>query len=127
MRKIDFNLDEKSRCGKFYIRVNYEGGDADTRHPVEWELPGIDANNYLDHLSEIERVVDLYTSLKDNVLSNHWDWNYDSVLKEYGQEMVDAYEDSPNDPQCDFQYKCYIDDIYLIKYDAVGNRYVSYT
>lgn len=50
----------------------------------------------------------------------------DSVKEEYGEEIARLYDNAPNDPQGDYQFKCYISSIKVVGYDDKGNRYESY-
>lgn len=126
--KIDFKLKEKTRANKFYIFVNYEGGDADTDHPEEYGLEGVDGNNYKDNLDKIEQEVSDLKTL-EKILNEHGTSSshpYNIIKEEYGERFSILFEDVPNDPQCDYQYKCSLDHIKLIRYDNEGNRYESW-
>lgn len=122
MRTIKFTLKEQSRANKFYIFVMFAGGDADTEHPQEYLMP-FPFSEYEKHLAEIGDKIEFYETLK-SVLSNEFE--YEEILDKFGKDMADAYENVPNDPQNDYQEKCYIDDITLVGYDMQGNKFESY-
>ena len=48
------------------------------------------------------------------------------IIEEYGQEIFDLWEQAPNDPAGDYQWKCYLSSIKLVGYDEQGNKYISY-
>lgn len=127
--KIDFKFKEKSRANNVYILVNYAGGDADTDHPEENLLYGIKYSEINVHLEQIEKEVEKFKQLQD-LLEDHdirSHGNYNKIKEEHGQVLANLYDNAPNDPQADYQFKCYISSIELIAYDEQGNRYESYT
>ena len=126
--KIQFKKTESSRANKFYIFVKYYGGDADTEHPTEWQIPGVTYQNYKEHLELIETEVKKYKLLEELLDEYAMDKHdgYDAILAEHGDEMAGMFESVPNDPQCDYQFKCHLDDITLVAYDEEGNKYESY-
>jgi hypothetical protein len=122
MRTIKFTLKEKSRANNFYIFVMFAGGDADTEHPQEFLMP-FPFSEYEKHLGEIKTQIEFYQNLK-TVLES--EMKYDEILEEYNKEMANAYDNVPNDPQNDYQDKCYLDSITLVGYDMQGNKFESY-
>ena len=52
--------------------------------------------------------------------------NYNEIKDEYGDEMARLFDNTPNDPQADYQFKCYIDRIELHAYDDKGDLYTQY-
>ena len=60
-----------------------------------------------------------------DVNSNEYLEDYDEVLDKYGKDIADMYDNTPNDPQSDYQYKCYIHNMTLIGYDEKGNKYTA--
>lgn len=121
---INFRKKEDSRANKVYFYVMFSGGDADTKHPREFEMKGITYQNYQEHIAEIEKEVNLHKQLKDNLreFSDDKYAGYDAA-KEISDELANMYDNVPNDPQCDYQFKCSLDYIKLIAYDEVGNKY----
>ena len=119
-----FKLAEKAKRNSVFLYVMYEGGDADTRHPEQYILPGITMENIDEHLDEINKEIDDFKMLK-KALSNT-DFRYDDVLEEYGKEIADLWDNAPNDPQADYEFKCYIDRIELHAYDNNGDLYKQY-
>jgi hypothetical protein len=122
MRTIKFGLVEKSRANKLYIVVEYAGGDADTEHPVEVLLKA-PFSEWESNLEEIRDKIEFYQKLKTILESGD---EYDEIEEAYGKEMANAWDNVPNDPQNDYQDKCYIDDLKLVGYDKEGNKYESY-
>lgn len=121
---INFRKKEDSRANKIYFYTMFEGGDADTRHPQEFEMKGITFANYQEHIAEIEKEVNLHKQLKD-ILRNHSDdkrGGY-AAAKEISDELADMYDNVPNDPQCDYQFKCSLSYTKLIGYDETGTKY----
>ena len=121
--KIKFQKKEESRAGKTFILINYSGGDADTDHPEEYllDIP-FEAN--MTQNDKIDEIVSEYKTLKE--ILDDTDIKYSEVEKEYGTKMARLYDNAPNDPQCDYQYKCTLDSIQLIGYDDKGTKYMSY-
>ena len=129
MEKSGFKFREvrKAKLDKLYLRVNFAGGDADTSHPEEYDL-GIKYSEYIDHLEEIDREIGLYRTLQgilDVNSSKHCEC-YKEVNKKYGKDMAYLYDNVPNDPQSDYQFKCYIDSLELVGFDNEGNKYEAY-
>lgn len=131
MFNIEFKKVRESKSGKFYIKVMYEGGDADTEHPEEYQLPGVTAYNYQDQASReviAQELAILHTL--DGILDvNHPNYcdDYDEIKRKYGEGIATAYDNVPNDPQTDYEDKCYLDYIELVMYDEQGNRYEANT
>ena len=82
-----------------------------------WRIPDY-------HLDEVNHLIDTFKKLK-KVLSDT-DIEYDEVLSEYGEEVARLYDNAPNDPQCDYQYKCYLSSMELHGYDENGDLYIQY-
>ena len=126
MKEPKFTLEEDSKANKFYVLVDYMGGD--TEHPEEYEIEGVDAHNYMDHLDSIEKVVEEYKDLDRALDAWHTDSDgYEKTEREYGEKIAKLFDYAPNDPQCDYQFKCTVNDIKLVRYAADGSRYESYT
>lgn len=124
---MKLELIEKARKNVVYLQINFAGGDADTEHPEEYLLKGIEFSQIKEKMPEIEAELAKYSILKD-LLSNHGDeLTYDEVLEAHGREIASLFDNAPNDPQSDYQFKCYLDDVYLIAYDEQGDKYRSYT
>lgn len=131
-RKINesfkFTKASESKSNKMYLHIIYEGGDADTRHPVDIELEGIKFSEYENHLDEINKEIEKYKLLRRILDQNSVSYceNYRSVKVRFGEEMAKIYDNVPNDPQSDYQYKCYLDRVDLIGYDLDGSLYTSH-
>jgi len=120
---INFRKKEDSRANKIYFFTMFSGGDADTRHPQEYEIKGITFQNYQEHIYEIEKEVNLHKQLKD-ILREYSDKQYGyKAASEISDELASMYDNVPNDPQCDYQFKCRLDYIKLIGYDEIGTKY----
>ena len=128
MEQFKFSKVEDSKANKVYLYILFEGGDADTQHPVYHEFKNIKFSEYENHLDEINKVINNYKILKRilNVNSrDHLD-SYKEVEKKYGEEIAYLYDNTPNDPQTDYDTKCYLDSLELIGYDENGNKHKSY-
>lgn len=128
MKEIKFELKEKSRADKIFLRVTYAGGDADTEHPQDILLK-FPYSEWKQNLEAIQKEVETYKILKDllNINSSKYIKNdYDQVLELYGKEVADLYDNVPGDPQTDFYCKCYLDGVSLIGYTDKGNVYEAY-
>src|ERR1035437_3080475 len=101
-----FTQTEQSKADKLYLLIEFAGGDSDTEHPEYHEFK-IKFSEYQDHLDEINKVIDDYKILK-KVLGNHGENpEYNDVKAEHGEKIADLYDNVPNDPQADYQFKCY--------------------
>ena len=127
IKPFKFTKKESPKIDKLYLYVLFEGGDADTRHPEEYDL-GIKFSDYENHLDKIKSEISNYMILQDilDVNSSSHLEDYDEVKSKYGEDIANMYDNVPNDPQADYQFKCYIDTIKLIGYDNEGNKYESY-
>jgi hypothetical protein len=128
MSKFKFNLKEESRIDKIYLVAEFAGGDADTEHPEETKLefPFSDLEKE-SSLHIIDTEIEQYKILKgllDGFRRDRLD--YDEILKEYGEDIASLYDNTPNDPQNDYQDKCYLDRVILRAYDENGNMYETY-
>lgn len=128
MKQLKFELKEKisDKANKLYLHVDYAGGDADTDHPETYLLHEIPFDEYEKHLEAISAEVDKYETLKQILGYGGHTMNYAEIKEEYGNEIADMFDNVPNDPQSDYQFKCYIEYIYLIGYDKEGNKYQSW-
>jgi hypothetical protein len=140
----DFNFKRtgSAKLDCMYLHLMYEGGDADTRHPDNVKLP-FKFSEYKEHLEEINEIIDRYKRLK-KVLDCNGGWgeiDYNRAKKKYvvktrrgnnrQEEEIDddlqrLIDDVPNDPQTDFDKKCYLSNIKLIGYDQEGNKHEAY-
>lgn len=123
--KLDFRLREKSKNNQVYIQLNFEGGDADTQHPEEHLIKDVKFEEIEQKMDIITAEIAKYKLLKE-VLDTSNDLNYEDVEDTYGTEIAKLLDDVPNDPQSDFQYKCYLDSIEVVGYNAAGDKYSSY-
>ena len=122
-----FELKEKSRRGEFYIWCKYEGGDADTEHIQEYRIAGVNAANYFTKLDVIQEELKKLQILHDLLDTHGENHKYDDILKEHGEDIADMYDNVPNDPQGDYQFKCYLDTVKLVYYNDICDRYETYT
>lgn len=121
-----FRKTEEPKKDKLYLLLNFAGGDADTEHPEYHEFRGIKFSEYQNHLDEINKVIGDYKILK-KILDNHGENpKYEDVKSEYGDEIAKLYDNTPNDPQADYQFKCYLSSMELIGYDEDGNKHEAY-
>lgn len=127
MKNIKFEKREASRASKVFMVVTYMGGDADTYHPEEYLLP-FSFDDYKNHLEEIGQDLDKYKILKKltDGSGGQQDHNYDDLEKKYGEEIASLYDNIPNDPQSDFQFKTSLDSVMLRGYDSEGAMYEAY-
>lgn len=126
--KLEFELEEKSRANNLYLQLNFCGGDADTEHP-EMELLPFGFDVWENHINEIEIEIKKYKLLSEILDVNSAGYmgedDYDDIKEKHGEVIADLFDNVPNDPQCDYQYKCYLDSPNLIGYDESGNKYES--
>jgi len=121
-----FKKTKDSQSDKLYLFVNYEGGDGDTKHPEYYEFKNIKFSEYQNHLEEIQSKIKDFKTLKKILDSSSGDVEYDYVKTEYGDKIARLFDDAPNDPQCDYQWKCYVDRIQLVGFDSEGNKFEAY-
>lgn len=124
---INFVKQENKKLNKMFLFIPFEGGDADTDHPEEIEFKEINLNNYTEpeNLKVLEKIIDNYKILSK--ILEDTDNDYDSILREYGEEIAKLYDNAPNDPQADYQFKCYFNSrgMELRAYDENGVFYKS--
>jgi len=127
MRKINFKLEEKSKANTIHLLLKFAGGDADTEHDQEHHFK-FPYSEWEENVDEIKKEFDFYKILQTqlDIYKQDTSNGYDAIEKEFGEEMALSFDNCPNDPQCDYQFKCYLDDIVLIGYDEECNRYESY-
>lgn len=129
IRPFKFEKKETAKRDKLYILVDFAGGDADTEHPEYYEFKNIKFSEYQNHLDEINKEIQEYIILKD-LLDDRHQCNkrdfYEEVKAKYGDGLARKFDNTPNDPQSDYQFKCYIDKIKLVGYDNDGDRYETY-
>lgn len=127
MRKIEFEKTENSRADTIWLLIKYAGGDADTEHFHEekFEFP---YSEYETHLEEIEARVDQYKIIENltDGSGGHQDHDYEDLVEKYGEEIAELYENVPNDPQGDYQFKTSLDSMKLIAYDEKCNKYEAW-
>ena len=120
MKVIFKKTTKNSKANKVYLQLNYKGGDSDSDHPVLIELPIL----FKNELDIPDNIIEQYKSLQ-NILEDT-DMNYNKVLSEYGPVLASLFDDVPNDPQGDYQFKCYLSNIQVIGYDSECNKYSTY-
>ena len=130
-KDFKFRKVSQAKRDQLFLHLMYAGGDADTEHPVDIPL-NIKFSEYKQHLKEINQIIDRYKRLK-KVLKSGSDINYNSTKKAYfiddiyiDDDIQDLVDHTPNDPQSDYQFKCYLDSIILIGYDENGDKHESY-
>lgn len=122
-----FRQTEKPKKDELYLQLNFAGGDADTEHP-EYHKFNFKFSEYKDNLGEINRMIQNYKTLKRVLDINNRDYcrEYNHVLDRFGSDVARLYDYTPNDPQGDYQFKCYLSSIKLIGYDEEGNKHEAY-
>ncbi len=139
-----FKFKEVERCktDQVWLWLLYEGGDADTRHPEEISL-GIRYSEIDEHADEIKEIIEKYKRLKKvldcgsyggRIRSRRINGEYRNVISNRGgrpdveieDDLQDLVDNAPNDPQNDFQDKCYLSSMKLIAYDIEGNKHEAY-
>lgn len=134
--KFDFKLKEKARTNLFYIEVLYEGGDADTEHYRTYGVKDSKGEQPIDYYTYTDpaNIVEIQNKLKDlellrtilEINSKYFLSDYNEVEKIHGKKIATYFESVPDDPQNDYQDKCYLDSISIIVYDDKGDRYEHY-
>jgi len=119
-----FSKVEESRANKIFLQLDFAGGDADSDHPESEEFVGIKFSEYQNHLPQIQARIDQYKILKQ-ILGQH-NPKYEQIKDKYGDEIANLFDNTPNDPQADYQFKCYLSSIILIGYDEQCNKYQAY-
>lgn len=127
IKNCKFKLKEKVKTNVFNILVNYEGGDADTKHPQVYEIEGVTALNYSQphQWAKVVHQLEIIKAAKEVLDDDGRYFNYDITKEEWGEDVADFCLDAPNDPQADYQFKCYIDRIELQYYDSQGNLFFT--
>ena len=73
-------------------------------------------------------VIDDYIILKrvlDCNSGSHCE-KYEDVERKFGKDIARMFDNAPNDPQSDYQYKCYLSSMSLVGYDEEGNKHLAY-
>lgn len=122
-----FKLKESAKKNCVYLHVMFAGGDADTEHPEYYLLKGVTMDNIDEHADEINKEIENFKILKKilgygGVITS----KYNEIKAEYGDEIASLFDNTPNDPQADYQFKCYVDRIELHAYDENGDLYTQY-
>lgn len=123
-QKLKFTkISEAPKNNKVFIHLMYAGGDADTEHPEKYEVKGVTFDQKDGDV--IQKEIENYILLKQilDCNSSKFCERYDEVQKLYGEEMADMFDNVPNDPQNDYQNKCYLDDMMIVAYDEKGAKY----
>jgi hypothetical protein len=123
MKAIKLELKEKARLNVVYLLVMFEGGDADTEHPKEYLLEGVTFEDFAKQQDLVQAELDKYRDLKEILDTNGDDMDYSEVVEGYGDEIAQMFDNVPNDPQCDYQFKCHLGHVDIIAYDSKGNKY----
>lgn len=128
MSKLKFHKEEESKAGKLFLVINFAGGDADTKHPQEYEYKGLYYDQVDKAKARITSDIAKYKILKDilDVNSGKFEEDYEEVEKKYGPDIASLFDNTPNDPQNDYQNKCYIDTVIVRGYDDKGTMYETY-
>jgi hypothetical protein len=127
-KPIKFRRVGEPKKEQLFLEILFEGGDADTKHPKKYEFKGFKYSDWEQHLPEINKVIGEYQTLQkilDVNCKEHCE-EYDEVKTKYGEDMADLYDQSPRDPQCDYQYHCYIDRMELVGFDENGVEWRAY-
>lgn len=128
MSKLKFHKKGESRAGKLFLVINFAGGDADTEHPQEYEYKGLYYDQVDKYEDRITSDIAKYKILKDilDVNSGKFEEDYEEVKEKYGPDIARLFDNAPNDPQNDYQNKCYIDTVIVRGYDDKGTMYETY-
>ena len=140
MRKIKFELKDKSRANTLWLKLEYMSGDADAYEYEEINL-GIPYSEWKNNLDKIEKeikdyeLIGKFTDINDGLCISHPRYNrkddigdpYEWVKENYSEELANMYDNVPGDSTVDHQWKAHLSDITLIGYDEQGNKYESYT
>lgn len=141
-RKFKFDRVGGVKRDELWLHIMYEGGDADTKHPEKFKLPW-KFSEWEQHEDDIRAVIDQYERLKKVLDCGSYggrvrgkkgaDGKYRHVITKYGRpdveiddDLQDLIDSVPNDPQNDYQDKCYLDSMRLVGYDQDGNKHESY-
>jgi hypothetical protein len=122
---FNFKKVSSPKKDKVYLHLPFWGGDADTKHPEDIDLE-IKFSEIENHSDEIRKEYEKYKILA-KILEDK-DIDYDEVKEKHGAEMARMWDNVPNDPQADYQFKCSLSSysIKLIAYDKEGNKHESY-
>lgn len=105
--KIKFELEEKTRANKIFLKVEYMSGDGDASEFEEIEIEGVTFDNYKEKKKEIEAFIAPYKILAEVTDVNHKNYteDYDEVGDKFGEEVASLYDNCPGDSTCDGQVK----------------------
>jgi hypothetical protein len=122
-----FRRGREPKKDELYLMLDFEGGDADTKHPEYYKFD-FPFSEYRDNLAEIYKVIKKYKTLGRILDVNNRDFcdNYRDVLKKFGQDIARLFDNTPNDPQTDYDTKCYLGGMRLVGYDKDGVEHESY-
>lgn len=121
--QLQLEFKEKSKNNKVFIVEKYYGGDADTEHFEEFELTNF-TMNYDNNIIVIDDSWKSYYEQLKDALRNYEDYN--DVLNAYNEEIADAWDNAPNDPQNDYQNKTRLDSVFVVYYDHEGTKFQAY-
>lgn len=121
----NFKFKEACKRNCVYLHVKFEGGDGDTDHPDFYLLKDVTMENIDEHLETVNKEISNFKTLK-TILQDSYDIDYYALKEEYGDEIASLYDNTPNDPQSDYQYKCYLSSMELHGYDEKGDLYTQY-
>lgn len=126
MRKITFALSEKDVKNKIFIKVKYQGGDADYTVYETYLLEGVSFDKWEEQIDIINQLLDEYEAIQKIQYNNGAsEISYDKLKTEYNatENMLGIYEECPGDATVDGQWRCIIDGYELIGYDSNGLQY----
>ncbi len=105
---------------KVYLRLNYEGGDADSYHPelVDLNIP------FLKKIEIDSNLIQEYKVLQEILESRIH--NYQKIETNYGLVIAELWDSVPMDPESDFEFKCRLKSIQVLGYDKSGKCYAEY-
>ena len=127
MSKIKFHKEKDSLLDTIHIVIEYEGGDGDTNHPEEFPYK-FKYSEWQDNIDEINKDIENYKLLKSILDINHKNYltDYKKVKNKHGDLIAGLFDNAPNDPQNDYNDKCYISRVILRGYDEKGIMYETY-
>ena len=125
--KFNFEKGKELVKNQLHVYIKYQGGDADIDMESQKKVRLNKQPNepkdldelLLVHKEQMEQLVEQYELLGE--ICSTSDWDYDSVLGEYGYEMVSLWENVPQD--IIYGGKCYLERVYFIYYDNTGQSW----
>lgn len=132
-RSIQFKFSEKAKKDLLFLHLVFEGGDATTQHPKYFQIEGVTKEDLVgpdkneNAVKQVNAFLNDYSNLKKALKLYHTDsYGYDKVKEQFGDTVASLYDNTPQDPENDFQDKCTLSSAELIAYDSEGNSFVAH-